>query len=198
MLKSFFVCVCVCVCVRVRVWERKINRQAERYATLSQGECVCVCMCATGPLYLCYVLLCVCVFLALQCISVPCVSCCSSCGSIYTHTHRHTHTKRRNESCWELELRSIRVTTYLQTVGGKLPLCDSSAKRHTCTFDSRPASPNCTAQSEGRKEQRDEGREGGRWQGVDRMKNTHMHAGCACVSNRINKYMCVHTNTCTN
>lgn len=59
-----------------------------------------------------------------------------------TLTHVHTHTNRRNESCWELRLCSIRITTYLQTLRGKLPLCDSSAKRHTCTFDSRPASPN--------------------------------------------------------
>lgn len=134
------------------------------------------------------------------CISVyQCVSCCSSCGHAHTHIYIHTHTntkKRTNESCWELELCSIRVTTYLQTVGGKLPLCDSSAKRHTCTFDSGPASPNCTAPNEGREEQRDRGREGGRWQGVDRMKNTHMPAGCTCASNHINKYMCAYKHLC--
>lgn len=112
--------------------------------------------------------------------------------------HKQTHTclkKTRNESCWELELRSIRVTTYLQTVGGKLPRCDSSTKRHTCTFDSRPASPNCTETSEG-----EEQRDGRKWQGMDRLKNTHTckQAGCTWVSTRINKYICVRTNTCTN
>ena len=35
-----------------------------------------------------------------------------------THTHTHTHARTKNESCWELELHSIRVTTYLQTVEG--------------------------------------------------------------------------------
>lgn len=143
--------------------------------------------------------LCNCVFVWIlhSGVSVACVSCCSSCCCFtQTNTHTLTHIKKRNESCWELELRSIRVTTYLQTVGGKLPLCDSSAERHTCTFDSGPASPNCTARSEGGEEQSD----GGRWQGVDRLKNTLtcMLAGCTCVSDRINKYMCVHTNTCTN
>lgn len=82
-----------------------------------------------------------------------------------------TQTHTRNESC-EVELRLIRVTTYLQTVGGgKLPRSDSWAKRHTCTFDSGPASPNCKLNMRGR-ELRDGRREGGKWQGVGRIKNT--------------------------
>lgn len=116
---------------------------------------------------------------------------------LWLYSHTRSHKKRRNESCWELELRSIRVTTYLQTVGGKLPLCDSSAKRHTCTFDSGPASPNYTAKSEGGMDAR---REGGReMTGCGQNeKHTHTHAGCTCVSNRINKCICVHTNTYAN
>lgn len=69
-----------------------------------------------------------------------------------------TQTHTRNESC-EVELRLIRVTTYLQTVGGKLPLSDSSAKRHTCTFDSGPASPNCKLDREGKNRSMEEEKE---------------------------------------
>lgn len=113
-------------------------------------------------------------------------------------THTRSHKKRRNESCWELELCSIRVTTYLQTVGGKLPLCDSSAKRHTCTFDSGPASPNYTAKSEGGMDARRRRREGDDRVWAEWKTHTHTHAGCTCVSNSINKYICVHTNTYAN
>lgn len=45
-----------------------------------------------------------------------CHKCVTSCDFTHTYTRTQTHAQR-NESCWEVELRSIRLTTYLQTVG---------------------------------------------------------------------------------
>lgn len=63
-------------------------------------------MCAGGPLYPRDVTV------AQRCVSVPCVSCCSSCGHELTHKD-----EEEMKVVGELELRSIRATTYLQTVG---------------------------------------------------------------------------------
>lgn len=94
----------------------------------------------------------------------------------------HTNTQR-NESCWELVLLSIRLTTYLQTVGKIcLFLWIISPVRRTCTFDSGA----CLSQKYSYESTREGGKEGRkercrwrserRWQGVDRMKNTDLQS----------------------
>lgn len=55
-----------------------------------------------------------------------------SCGFALpcTDTHAQTHAQR-NESCWKEELRSIRLTTYLQTVGKSCLSVTHQREEHT-------------------------------------------------------------------
>lgn len=162
---------------------------------------VCLHPRASGPLYLCWMLFCVCVISAQPCASLPCVSRCSSCDHTHTNTDTHTHTQRRNESCWEVELRSIRVTTYLQTVGGESCLAVTHQPSGTLALltPGLPASPNCTVKCEGGTERRDGAKRGGKWQGVDQMKKcTHMHASYMCVGTCLINHIRVHANARAN
>lgn len=121
--------------------------------------------------------------------------------TILTQIQTRTHTQRRNESCWEVELRSIRVTTYLQTVGGESCLAVTHQPSGTLALltPGLPASPNCTVKCEGGTERRDGAKRGGKWQGVDQMKKcTHIHASYMCVGSCMINHICVHTNARAN
>lgn len=120
---------------------------------------------------------------------------------------RDAHTKRSNESCWELVLHSIKETTYLQRVGrvgcgvGWISVTHQPSSTLALLTPGLILSTVQPRVRGGRRETR--GKEGMRERAMDdrvwtEWQKTHMHAGCTCVSDHINKYICVETSTCTN